>query len=158
MTLPRHDIHCVLCDATSPGRLPFGLAEGWGSCETCTGHCTACAPTIVRSCAGHQCAWPTAGMPKPMGESPNTAPASSASVQTAIVRACEVCGGDIQGGRKETCSDKCRAERWRRQQEQHREDRDARIAALLRDAVREPTMGKGGCLLIVPIKTEVEQH
>jgi hypothetical protein len=29
MTLPRHDIHCVLCDATSPGRLPFGLAEGW---------------------------------------------------------------------------------------------------------------------------------
>ena len=29
MTLPRRDIHCVLCDATSPGQLPFGLAEGW---------------------------------------------------------------------------------------------------------------------------------
>jgi hypothetical protein len=29
MTRPPRDIRCVLCDATSPGRLPFGLAEGW---------------------------------------------------------------------------------------------------------------------------------
>ena len=29
MTLPRRDIHCVRCDAMSPGRLLFGLAERW---------------------------------------------------------------------------------------------------------------------------------
>jgi hypothetical protein len=32
--------------------------------------------------------------------------------------------------------DRCRSERWRRRQEQRRHDRDARVAELLREAVR----------------------
>jgi hypothetical protein len=35
-----------------------------------------------------------------------------------------------------TCSDRCRAERWRRRQEQRRHDRNARVAQLLREVVR----------------------
>ena len=38
--------------------------------------------------------------------------------------------------RKTVCSGKCRATLSRRRQEQRREDRDARIAALLREALQ----------------------
>ena len=41
-----------------------------------------------------------------MGESPNTAQPDSAAVETAIVRACEVCGTEVQGGRlKRYCAE-----------------------------------------------------
>jgi predicted nucleic acid-binding Zn ribbon protein len=65
-----------------------------------------------------------------------TSQARTDAVQTAIVRACEVCGAEVQGGRMATCSDRCRSERWRRRQEQRRYDRNARVTALLREAVR----------------------
>jgi predicted nucleic acid-binding Zn ribbon protein len=71
-----------------------------------------------------------------MPHAPNVAPASPDAVQTAIVRACEVCGAEVQGRRMATCSDRCRSERWRRRQEQRQQDRDARVAALLREATR----------------------
>jgi hypothetical protein len=61
---------------------------------------------------------------------------SGDAVQTSIVRACEVCSAEAQGRRMATCSDRRRSERWRRWQEQARCGRDARVADLLREAVR----------------------
>ena len=63
-------------------------------------------------------------------------PTSPAAVQTDIVRPCEICGGEVPGRRATTCSDRCRAERWRRGQEQARLSRDARVLRLLREAIR----------------------
>jgi predicted nucleic acid-binding Zn ribbon protein len=71
-----------------------------------------------------------------MPETPTPAPARPDAVQTAVVPSCEICGGDIQGGRMTTCSDRCRSERWRRQKGQRHQNRDARIAAMLREAVQ----------------------
>jgi hypothetical protein len=71
-----------------------------------------------------------------MPDPPNHGPARSDDVQTAVVRSCEICGGEVQGARKDTCSDRCRAERWRRQRDQVREDRDAEVRALLNQAVK----------------------
>jgi hypothetical protein len=70
-----------------------------------------------------------------MPDAPKSPQCSPDAVQTAIVRACEVCGAEVQGGRSVTCSDRCRAERWRRRQEQRRHDRNAGVATL-REAVR----------------------
>jgi len=52
------------------------------------------------------------------------------------VRTCEICSAPVQGRRATTCSDRCRAERWRRGQEQVRPSRDARVLRLLREAIR----------------------
>ena len=71
-----------------------------------------------------------------MPGAPTVALAPPDAVQTAIVRACEVYGAEVQGGRMATCSDRCRSERWRRRQEQRRHDRNARVAELLREALR----------------------
>jgi predicted nucleic acid-binding Zn ribbon protein len=71
-----------------------------------------------------------------MPDTRTTPPTPPDAVQTAIVRACEVCGAEVRGGRMATCSDRCRSERWRRRQEQHQQDRTAGVAALLREAVR----------------------
>jgi predicted nucleic acid-binding Zn ribbon protein len=72
-----------------------------------------------------------------MPDTRTTPPPTSAAVQTASgLRSCEVCGAEIQGGRLVTCSDGCRAEKWRKGQEQARRDREARVASLLREAIR----------------------
>lgn len=71
-----------------------------------------------------------------MGIPRSSPPASPEAVQTAIVRACEICSAPVQGRRPTTCSDRCRAERWRRGQEQVRVSRDARVLRLLREAIR----------------------
>jgi hypothetical protein len=71
-----------------------------------------------------------------MGIPRSSPPASPESVQTAIVRGCEICSAPVQSRRATTCSDRCRAERWRRGQEQVRLSRDARVLRLLREAIR----------------------
>jgi predicted nucleic acid-binding Zn ribbon protein len=70
-----------------------------------------------------------------MSDASNVARATPAAVQTATMRACEVCGAALQGAREATCSEKCRAKRWRRLQETARQERDARLGALLREAL-----------------------
>ena len=68
----------------------------------------------------------TAGVALTMPDFPNVPQIGPAAVHTASgLRSCEVCGAEIQGGRTITCSDRCRAERWRRGQEQARRGRDA---------------------------------
>jgi hypothetical protein len=52
------------------------------------------------------------------------------------MRACEVCGAEVHGGRTVTCSDRCRAERWRRRQDRSREARDRDIAEALAAQIR----------------------
>ena len=71
-------------------------------------------------------------------ETPSTVAAlPSAAVQTAAngavvgSRRCEVCGAELLGRRKVACSEKCRAERWRRRQESARQKRDREVWALL---------------------------
>ena len=71
-----------------------------------------------------------------MGIPRSSPPASPEPVQTDIVRPCEICSGEVQGRRATTCSDRCRAERWRRGQEQVRQSKDARVLRLLREAIR----------------------
>jgi predicted nucleic acid-binding Zn ribbon protein len=70
-----------------------------------------------------------------MPEIPNHAPVGSDAVQTAVVRSCEVCSGHIQGERTATCSDRCRAERWRRGRDRAQRDRDAQVMHLLREVI-----------------------
>ena len=48
----------------------------------------------------------------------------------------EVCGADLEGRQGVTCSDKCRAARWRRQRETTRQVRDREIRELLEAAMR----------------------
>ena len=81
-----------------------------------------------------------------MGIPRSSPPASPDAVQTDIVRACEICNAPVQGRRATTCSDRCRAERWRRGQEQARRDRDARVLRLLREAIR--LLGERGTLCV----------
>jgi hypothetical protein len=61
---------------------------------------------------------------------------SSGRSNGAIVRACEICSAPVQGRRATTCSDRCRAERWRQGQQQVRLSRDARVLRPLREAIR----------------------
>jgi len=70
-----------------------------------------------------------------MSDSSITPPAPADAVQTAVLRSCEICDAEIQGDQKDTCSDKCRAERWRRRREQDQRQRDAKVRALLTQAV-----------------------
>jgi len=77
-----------------------------------------------------------------MGLPSNSAGACSGAVQTAgngtVVgsRRCEVCGAVLQGAREATCSEKCRARRWRLLKETARQERDREVRALLVTALQ----------------------
>jgi hypothetical protein len=77
-----------------------------------------------------------------MSTPPNVAPALPVAVQTATMRACAICGAEVQGERTVTCSERCRAKRWRRQRDGAREARDAEVRGLLEAALRRLS-GKG---------------
>jgi hypothetical protein len=86
--------------------------------------------------------------------SPLRAPRPLGAVQTArdgtVVgsRQCEACGAGLRGGQRVACSEKCRAARWRRQQEATREARDRKIRELLKAALRKLEERSGGMLLL----------
>jgi len=64
------------------------------------------------------------------------APEAARALLRAIpVRSCPACGKPLTAGQG-ACSGQCRATLSRRRHEQRQQDRDTRVAALLREAVR----------------------
>jgi hypothetical protein len=61
---------------------------------------------------------------------------AATAVQTATIKACEVCGAVLRGGQAVACSDKCRAERWRQRRSQALRARDREIAEALAGQIR----------------------
>jgi predicted nucleic acid-binding Zn ribbon protein len=74
-------------------------------------------------------------MPKDLPRPEVTSEGARALVGAIRVASCPVCRAPLTG-RQTVCSGKCRATLSRRRQEQRRQDRDARIATLLREAAQ----------------------
>jgi hypothetical protein len=63
--------------------------------------------------------------------------AERSAVLASQARACGVCGGVLEGRKRDACSDGCRAALSRRRRAQGREARDWEIRALLEAALRK---------------------